>query len=135
MFQNHNARPNIIFLCIIMSGKICFESCSFLHFFLFINNNHCIVQNAGSSTIHEVMTGLIQRLCDEVDPKELPLMYTCLFEEINCCLKDGCLEHLKCLIDFLAFALQKKQSNVFGQFTNSLSLFFHCLNSLLVRIR
>jgi U3 small nucleolar RNA-associated protein 20 len=61
------------------------------------------------------MTGLIQRLCDEVDPKELPLMYTCLFEEINCCLKDGCLEHLKCLIDFLAFALQKKQSNVFGQ--------------------
>jgi len=69
----------------------------------------------GSSTIHEVMTGLIQRLCDEVDPKELPLMYTCLFEEINCCLKDGCLEHLKCLIDFLAFALQKKQSNVFDK--------------------
>jgi U3 small nucleolar RNA-associated protein 20 len=33
------------------------------------------------------MTGLIQRLCDEVDPKELPLMYTCLYEEINCCLK------------------------------------------------
>lgn len=73
------------------------------------------MQNAGSSTIHEVMTGLIQRLCDEVHPKELPLIYTCLFEEINNCLKDGCLEHFKCLIDFLAFALQKKQNNVFGQ--------------------
>ncbi|KAG2589626.1 small subunit processome component 20 homolog [Panicum virgatum] len=71
----------------------------------------------GSSTIHEVMTGLIQRLCDEVDPKELPLIYTCLFEEINNCLKDGCLEHLKCLIDLLAFALQKKQNNVFDKVT------------------
>ncbi|XP_039847986.1 small subunit processome component 20 homolog isoform X2 [Panicum virgatum] len=69
----------------------------------------------GSSTIHDVMTGLIQRLCDEVDPKELPLIYTCLFEEINNCLKDGCLEHLKCLIDLLAFALQKKQNNVFDK--------------------
>lgn len=69
----------------------------------------------GSSTVHEVMTGLIQRLCDEVDPKELPLMYTCLCEEINCCLEDGCLEHLKCLIVFLAFALQKKQNNAFDK--------------------
>jgi len=35
--------------------------------------------------------------------------------EINCCLKYDCLEHLKCLIHFLAFSLQKKQSNVSGQ--------------------
>ncbi|KAF8670965.1 hypothetical protein HU200_050235 [Digitaria exilis] len=69
----------------------------------------------GSSTIHEVMTGLIQRLCDEVDPKELSVIYTSLFEEINICLKDGCLDHLKCLIDFLAFALQKKQSDVLDE--------------------
>uniref|UniRef100_A0A0A9EEA2 HTH arsR-type domain-containing protein n=1 Tax=Arundo donax TaxID=35708 RepID=A0A0A9EEA2_ARUDO len=69
----------------------------------------------GSSTIHEVMTGLIQRLCDEVDLKELPLLYTCLFEEINSCFKDGCLDHLKCLIDILTFALQNKQSDVFDK--------------------
>ncbi|WVZ69932.1 hypothetical protein U9M48_018646 [Paspalum notatum var. saurae] len=69
----------------------------------------------GSSTIHEIITGLIQRLFDEVDPKELSLIYSCLFEEINSCIKDGCLEHLKCLIDFLAFALQKKQSGVFDK--------------------
>ncbi|XP_062230251.1 uncharacterized protein LOC133927941 isoform X2 [Phragmites australis] len=69
----------------------------------------------GSSTIHEVMTGLIQRLCDEVDLNELPLIYTCLFEEINSCIKDGCLEHLKCLIDFLTFSLQNNQSDVFDK--------------------
>lgn len=69
----------------------------------------------GSSTIHEVITGLIQRLYDEVDPKELPLIYSYLFEEISSCLNDGCLEHLKCLIDFLAFALQKKQSDEFDK--------------------
>ncbi|CAO2170436.1 unnamed protein product [Urochloa humidicola] len=69
----------------------------------------------GSSTIHEVITGLIQRLCDEVDPKELLSLYTCLVEEINDCLKDGWSEHLKCSIDFLAFALQKKQSTVFDK--------------------
>jgi U3 small nucleolar RNA-associated protein 20 len=83
------------------------------------------VQNAGTSTVHEVMTGLIQRLCDEVDPKELPLIYSCLFEEINDCLRDGSLEHLKCLIDFLAFALHKKQSNVFGQIYHFM---FHMLS-------
>ncbi|TVU34273.1 hypothetical protein EJB05_16104 [Eragrostis curvula] len=70
----------------------------------------------GSSTIHEVMTGLIHRLCDEVDAKELPLIFSCLFEEINSCIKDGSLEHLKCLIDFLTFALQNsKHSDVFDK--------------------
>lgn len=80
------------------------------------------MQNAGSSTIHEVMTGLIQRLCDEVDPKQLSVIYSSLFEEINSSLKDGCLEHLKCLIDFLAFALQKKRSDVFGQICHFIML-------------
>lgn len=41
------------------------------------------------------------------------MIYTCLFEEINICIKDGYLDHLKCLIDFLTFALQNsKQSDV-----------------------
>jgi U3 small nucleolar RNA-associated protein 20 len=72
------------------------------------------------------MTGLIRRLCDEVDLKELPLIYNCLLEEINSCIKDGCLEHLKCLIDFIAFALQNtKQSNVFGRFNVLCSIRFH----------
>ncbi|KAL6881997.1 hypothetical protein ACP4OV_011469 [Aristida adscensionis] len=65
----------------------------------------------GSSTIHEVMTGLIRRLCDEADIKELPLIYSCLFEEINSSIKDGCVEHLKCLIGFLTFALQNSKYN------------------------
>jgi hypothetical protein len=74
-----------------------------------------LTQNAGSSTIREVITGLIHRLCDEIDKKELQLIYTCLFEEINICIKDGYLDHLKCLIDFLTFALQNsKQSDVAG---------------------
>ncbi|KAL6615458.1 hypothetical protein ACP70R_037728 [Stipagrostis hirtigluma subsp. patula] len=65
----------------------------------------------GSSTIHEVMTGLIRRVCDEADIKELPLIYSCLFEEVNSCVKDGCMEHLECLIGFLTFALQNSKHN------------------------
>uniref|UniRef100_A0ACD5UJH9 Uncharacterized protein n=1 Tax=Avena sativa TaxID=4498 RepID=A0ACD5UJH9_AVESA len=63
----------------------------------------------GSSTIREVITGVIHRLCNEVDQKELALMYTCLFEEIYSCIKDDCLEHLKHLIDFLTFALENSK--------------------------
>jgi U3 small nucleolar RNA-associated protein 20 len=46
-----------------------------------------------------------------VDQKELALLYTCLFEEINSCIKDDCLEHLKHLIDFLTFALENSKQN------------------------
>jgi len=63
----------------------------------------------GSSTIREVITGVIHRLCNEVDQKELALIYTCLFEEINSCIKDDCLEHLKHLIDFLTFSLENSK--------------------------
>lgn len=67
----------------------------------------------GSSTIREVVTGVVDRLSNEVDQKELALIYTCLFEEITNCIKDDCVEHLKYLIDFLTFALQNsKQSDV-----------------------
>ncbi|KAF0916337.1 hypothetical protein E2562_005936 [Oryza meyeriana var. granulata] len=84
--------------------------------FLLSKSNLSTIQEKfpdGSSTIREVITGLIHRLCDELDQKELQLIYTCLFEEINICIKDGYLDHLKCLIDFLTFAFQNsKQSNV-----------------------
>ncbi|KAM0879606.1 hypothetical protein ACQ4PT_034126 [Festuca glaucescens] len=65
----------------------------------------------GSSTIREVITGVIHRLCNEVDQKELALIYTCLFEEINSCIKDDCLEHLKHLINFFTFAIENSKQN------------------------
>ncbi|KAM3330839.1 hypothetical protein ACQJBY_027135 [Aegilops geniculata] len=65
----------------------------------------------GSSTTLEVITGVIHRLCNEVDQKELPLIYTCLFKEINSCIKDDCLGHLKHLIDFLTFALENSKQS------------------------
>ena len=61
--------------------------------------------------MREVITGVIHRLCNEVDQKELGLIYTCLFEEINNCIKDDCLEHMKHLIDFLTFALENSKQN------------------------
>ena len=68
---------------------------------------------------------MIDRLCNEVDQKELALIYACLFEEINSCIKDDCLEHLKHLIDFLTFALENsKQNDALGRSLSHPLFFF-----------
>jgi U3 small nucleolar RNA-associated protein 20 len=87
-----------------------------------------LTQYAGSSTIREVITGVIQRLCNEVDQKELALVYTCLFEEINSCIKDDCLEHLKHLINFFTFTLENsKQNDALGRHLSHPYAFFFLL--------
>jgi hypothetical protein len=66
-----------------------------------------------------------------VDQKELALLYTCLFEEINSCIKDDCLEHLKHLIDFLTFALENsKQNDALGRCFSHQYVFFTVLRSI-----
>uniref|UniRef100_A0A0E0JKH0 Uncharacterized protein n=1 Tax=Oryza punctata TaxID=4537 RepID=A0A0E0JKH0_ORYPU len=93
--------------------------------FLLSKSNLTTIQEKfpdGSSTIREVITGLIRRLCDEIDQKELQLVYTCLFEEINICIKDGYLDHLKRLIDFLTFALQNSRQSDVADKANILKL-------------
>lgn len=100
---------------------------SFILSSLFSNVIIGLIQYAGSSTTREVITGVIHRLCNEVDQKELALIYTCLFKEIKSCIKDDCLGHLKHMIDFLTFALENsKQSDMLGKSLSHHPYAFYC---------
>ncbi|KAJ0966400.1 hypothetical protein J5N97_027538 [Dioscorea zingiberensis] len=52
--------------------------------------------------VFEVISGAIQRLCKEIDHKDLCLIYNCLFNEIFSCLGDGCPIHLSRLLALLS---------------------------------
>ncbi|WOK99438.1 small subunit processome component [Canna indica] len=60
----------------------------------------------GPDALLEVSTGIISRLCSEIDPKELKVIFHCLFKEIFCCVGDGYLEHLNHLLSLLTFAVR-----------------------------
>ncbi|KAF8392350.1 hypothetical protein HHK36_022692 [Tetracentron sinense] len=60
----------------------------------------------GSDTIIEVVTAAFQRLCEELQLKELHLMWDCLLEEIYDCISNGCLPHLSRLLSILISTIQ-----------------------------
>lgn len=59
------------------------------------------VSAEGSEAVLEVITGVFQRLCGEIEHGDLNLVYKCLIEEISSCVKDGCLVHLNRLLSLL----------------------------------
>nr|CAD1819808.1 unnamed protein product [Ananas comosus var. bracteatus] len=67
----------------------------------------CFKSFAGSEAVYEVRTGVVSRLCSEVDQKELKLMHNCLLKETFNCIDDGCSEHLNEMLGLLKFAVQK----------------------------
>ncbi|KAJ4812893.1 Small subunit processome component 20-like protein [Rhynchospora pubera] len=56
--------------------------------------------------VFEVVTGVLNRLCTEVNQKELDLMYACLFDAIKRSMESDCLEHLNYIIQLLSFAVK-----------------------------
>lgn len=70
----------------------------------------------GSEGVVEVIAGVLDRLCTEVDKKELGLMYACLFGAIKSSMESDCLEHLNHILGLLSFAIQTtKRSKSFGK--------------------
>ncbi|XP_073005480.1 uncharacterized protein [Typha latifolia] len=61
----------------------------------------------GSVAVLEVISGIFDRLCSEVDQKELKVMYTCLSEETKKSISDGCVEHLNHMLVLLIDAINK----------------------------
>ncbi|XP_077215224.1 ARM repeat superfamily protein [Tasmannia lanceolata] len=60
----------------------------------------------GSDIVVDVVTGALQRICEELHPLELNLVWNCLFEEISFCISNGCFLRLSCLLSLLISTLR-----------------------------
>lgn len=60
----------------------------------------------GSDSVVEVVTAAFQRLCEELEPTELNLMWGCLYEEITDAVSNGCSLHLSRLLSLLISTVQ-----------------------------
>ncbi|KAJ3705626.1 hypothetical protein LUZ61_009331 [Rhynchospora tenuis] len=66
----------------------------------------CMSEKYPEGGVFEVITGVLNRLCTEVDQKELDLMYACLFDATKRSMESDCLEHLNYIIQLLSFAIK-----------------------------
>lgn len=62
---------------------------------------------AGSQSVLEVVTIAFQRLCEELEPTELKLLFRCLFEEIKDAVSIGGSLHLCRLLSLLISTAHK----------------------------
>ncbi|BBG99033.1 ARM repeat superfamily protein, partial [Prunus dulcis] len=62
----------------------------------------------GSDTVVEVLISALQRLCDDLDSKELNLMFNILYQEITDCVINGGVERLSRLLLLLVSTIQVK---------------------------
>ncbi|KAK3010833.1 hypothetical protein RJ639_012410 [Escallonia herrerae] len=60
----------------------------------------------GADTVVQVGIATFQRLCEELEPTELALMWDCLYEEITDCVTNGFSLHLTRLLSLLISTLQ-----------------------------
>ncbi|CBI17281.3 unnamed protein product, partial [Vitis vinifera] len=60
----------------------------------------------GSDSVAEVIITVFQRLCEELESKELNLLWDCFYEDITECVTNGCSMHLTRLLFLLVSTLQ-----------------------------
>lgn len=60
----------------------------------------------GSDTVVEVVITVFQRLCRELEPKEINLMWISLYRKITDCVTNECLLHLRRLLSLLISAVK-----------------------------
>ncbi|XP_010938573.1 uncharacterized protein [Elaeis guineensis] len=65
----------------------------------------------GMEAFLEVVTGILHRLCSELDHKELKVVYDCLFREISGCISDGCFVHLNHILGLLTFTIHNSNNS------------------------
>ncbi|KAG1347740.1 hypothetical protein COCNU_06G015690 [Cocos nucifera] len=65
----------------------------------------------GLEAFIEVVTGILHRLCSELDHKELKVVYDCLFREISGCVSDGCFVHLNHMLGLLTFTIRNSNDS------------------------
>ncbi|KAF2288911.1 hypothetical protein GH714_022744 [Hevea brasiliensis] len=62
--------------------------------------------NQGVDTVIEVLTATFKRLCEDLEPKELNLMWNCLYNRIDDSVNDEDYRHLSCLLSLLISTVQ-----------------------------
>ncbi|KAF2288992.1 hypothetical protein GH714_023309 [Hevea brasiliensis] len=60
----------------------------------------------GVDTVIEVLTATFKRLCEDLEPKELNLMWNCLYNRIDDSVNDEDYRHLSCLLSLLISTVQ-----------------------------
>jgi hypothetical protein len=65
-------------------------------------------QFAGSNTVDEVLTTTVQRLCEELEPKELDFLWNSLYQKIDYYAIN---DHLPYLSRFLSLLISSAQIN------------------------
>ncbi|RVW99796.1 hypothetical protein CK203_029213 [Vitis vinifera] len=74
-----------------------------------MENNSSLMVNlplSGSDSVAEVIITVFQRLCEELESKELNLLWDCFYEDITECVTNGCSMHLTRLLFLLVSTLQ-----------------------------
>ncbi|ONI16067.1 hypothetical protein PRUPE_3G077100 [Prunus persica] len=76
----------------------------------------------GSDTVVEVLISALQRLCDDLDSKELNLMFNILYQEITDCVINGGVERLSRLLLLLVSTIQVKNGQRVSDYQQMLEI-------------
>ncbi|KAI5337169.1 hypothetical protein L3X38_016438 [Prunus dulcis] len=76
----------------------------------------------GSDTVVEVLISALQRLCDDLDSKELNIMFNCLYQEITDSMINGGVERLSCLLSLLVSTVQVKNGQRVSDYQQMLEI-------------
>ncbi|KAJ7955379.1 Small subunit processome component 20-like protein [Quillaja saponaria] len=67
---------------------------------------YCIGNKAGQGAVLDVVRLVFQRLCEEIEPQELNLMWKCLYKKVGECVNSGDVLHLSRLLSILISTVQ-----------------------------
>ncbi|XP_062008273.1 U3 small nucleolar RNA-associated protein 20 [Rosa rugosa] len=76
----------------------------------------------GSATVIEVLISALQRLCEDLDSKELNLMFECLYQEIKGCVTNGGVLRLSRLLSLLVSTVQVKNGKAVSDYKQMLEI-------------
>ncbi|CAK8567091.1 unnamed protein product [Lathyrus sativus] len=81
-----------------------------------------------STTILNIIKIVFKKLCETMEPKELNLVWSCLYKEVHECVSTGNIRHLRCILTVLVSAVEVEKGQKVSDYRPMLEL-----NHLLVR--
>ncbi|XP_058787152.1 uncharacterized protein LOC131661580 [Vicia villosa] len=75
-----------------------------------------------SKTILNIIKSVFKELCDTMEPKELNLVWTCLYKEVHECVSTGNIRHLRRILSVLVSALKEQKGQKVSDYKPMLEL-------------
>ena len=76
-----------------------------------------------SSTVLNIIKSVFKKLCETMEPKELNLVWSCLYKEVHECVNTENIRHLRRILSVLVSAIKvQKGQNVSGKLQYFVSL-------------